>query len=96
MGSGLANTTNIWPALPWIVGLAMVIFVPPNYIVLWASQRLESGRVGILLLSEVVVGSITAALYAGEKFGLVEIIGTALIICAGLIEVLGRRPTSAD
>ena len=95
MGSSLSHSTNIWPAMPWIVGLALIIFVPPNYVVLWASQRLDSGRIGILLLSEVMVGSITAALYAGEKFGAAEIIGTALIICAGLIEVLGRRPSPA-
>ena len=90
-GSALSLSSNIWPAMPWIVGFALIIFVPPNYVVLWASQRLDSGRIGILLLSEVMVGSITAALYAGEKFGPVEIIGTALIICAGLVEVLGRR-----
>ena len=68
-----------------------MFFVPPNFLVLWAAQRIDSGRVGILLMTEVLVGAATAALFSGEPFGLMELTGTALIVCAGLVEVLGRR-----
>ncbi len=87
----LASTGNIAHALPWIVLLALIIFVPPNFLVLWAAQRIDSGRVGILLMTEVLVGSITAAAFSGEPFGIMELSGTILIVAAGLIEVLGRR-----
>jgi len=90
-GSSLAGATRLLPAMPLMVGLALVLFVPPNVMVLWASQRLDSGRVGILLMTEVMVGAVTSAIYSGEPFGLVELAGTALIICAGLVEVLARR-----
>jgi len=87
----LANTGNFAQSLPWIVVLSLIMFVPPNFLVLWAAQRIDSGRVGILLMTEVLVGAITAALFSGEPFGAAELLGTALIVCAGLIEVLGRR-----
>jgi drug/metabolite transporter (DMT)-like permease len=87
----LANIGNLVLALPWIIVLALIIFVPPNFLVLWAVQRMDPGRVGILLMTEVLVGSITAALFSGEPFGIIELAGTVLIVCAGLIEVLGRR-----
>ena len=87
----LASTGNIANALPWIVLLALIIFVPPNFLVLWAAQRIDSGRVGILLMTEVLVGSVTAAAFSGEPFGIMELTGTILIVAAGLIEVLGRR-----
>ncbi len=87
----LASAGNFVPVLPWIIVLALTIFVPPTFLVLWAAQRIDPGRVGILLMTEVVVGSITAALFSGESFGAAEFLGTALIVCAGLIEVLGRR-----
>lgn len=87
----LASIGNLVHALPWIILLALIIFVPPNFLVLWAAQRMNPGRVGILLMTEVLVGSISAALFSGEAFGMIELAGTVLIVCAGLIEVLGRR-----
>ena len=29
--------------LPWIMLLGLIIFVPPNFLVLWAAQRIDSG-----------------------------------------------------
>jgi drug/metabolite transporter (DMT)-like permease len=87
----MAAVSNLMPVLPWIVLLAVIIFVPPNFLVLWAAQRMDPGRVGILLMTEVLVGSISAGLLAGEAYGASEAIGTALIVTAGLVEVWGRR-----
>ena len=42
-------------------------------------------------MTEVLAGAITAWAFAGEPFGAMEFTGTALILCAGLVEVLGRR-----
>jgi len=77
--------------LPWVVLLALIIFVPPNFLVLWAAQRIDPGRVGILLMTEVIVGSVSAALFSGQGFSISEGVGTVAIIVAGLIEVSGRR-----
>ena len=87
----LAQAGALATQWPWIVALALIIFVPPNALVLWASQRLDPGRVGILLMTEVMVGAVSAALLSGEDFGTGDAIGTALIVAAGFTEVLGRR-----
>ena len=79
------------PSLPWIILAALIFFVPPNFLILWAAQRLDPGRIGILLTTEVMVGAVSAALLSGEAFGTPEFLGTAFIISAGLVEVLGRR-----
>lgn len=54
---------------------------------MWATVRLDPARVGILLMSEVVVGATSAALLAGEALHPVEIAGGALVLCAGVLEV---------
>jgi drug/metabolite transporter (DMT)-like permease len=91
LGSPVATVSNLGQTLPWAALIALVFFVPPNFLVLWAAQRIDSGRVGILLMTEVLAGALTAWLFAGEDFGAMEFTGTALILCAGLVEVLGRR-----
>lgn len=88
--SPLAESGNLTGMLPWIVALGLVIFVPPNFLLLWSAQRIDPGRMGILLMTEVLFGAISAALLSGESFTLTDGIGTALIICAGFIEVLRR------
>jgi len=87
----IAALGNLLPMLPWIVAVALILFVPPNFLVLWATQRMDPGRVGILLMTEVLFGAISAALLSGEPFGALELAGTALIVSAGLVEVTGRR-----
>lgn len=62
---------------------------------LWAALRLEPARVGILLMAEVLVGMTSAALLAGEPLGRFEIIGGAMVICAGFLEVWPERQPHA-
>lgn len=90
-GMPMATAGPILSVLPWIIAAALVFFVPPNFLVLWAAQRLDPGRVGILLTTEVLVGALSAGFLSGQPFGLPEIAGTAFIVSAGLVEVLGRR-----
>ena len=82
---------------PWLALLIAVFGVPPVVMVLWGAACLSPGRVGILLMGEVVVGVTSAAVWSGEPFGLREVIGTVLIAGAGVIETvhppLGRRQT---
>ena len=91
LGHGAAAMGNLAATLPWIALVALTIFVPPNALVMWAVQRVDSGRVGILLMTEAMIGSISAALFSGEPYGAMQAAGTVLIVGAGLVEVLGRR-----
>jgi drug/metabolite transporter (DMT)-like permease len=90
MALPLAQPGHLASMLPWIVLIGLIIFVPPNFLVLWAAQRIDSARVGILLMTEVLFGTLSAGLLSGQPFGLAEGVGTALIVGAGLIEVLRR------
>ncbi len=54
---------------------------------MWAATRLEPARVGILLMSEVLVGALSAAVLADERLHTAELIGGALVLAAGVLEV---------
>ena len=62
----------------WVLSIAALM---------WAAVRLDPARVGILLMTEVVFGAITAAIFAGESLSISELIGGALVILCGLLEV---------
>ncbi len=54
---------------------------------MWATPRLEPARVGILLMTEVIVGTMSAAILANESITRTEIIGGTLVLLAGVLEV---------
>ena len=91
MNLPMALSGSLWAQLPLIILLALIFFVPPNYLILWAAQRVDPGRIGILLTTEVMVGSLSASLLSGQSFGWHEQAGTLLIFAAALAEVLGKR-----
>lgn len=77
-----------------IIHAALIIAlyaVPMIWLTIAPARILSPARVGILLMSEVVVGALTAALLSGQEFGLREAIGTMLIIAAALAEIGGAK-----
>ena len=60
---------------------------------MWATLRLDPARVGILLMPEVILGALTAAIFAGETLSASEMIGGGLVVLCGLLEVW---PTKAE
>lgn len=91
---GVPRVDMVMSAAFWAV-LTALYFVPMLLMTLWPSSLLPPGRAGLLLMSEVLVGVISAALWAGEVFGWREAIGSVMIIGAGFVEVLGPRFTKA-
>lgn len=79
-------------AWPWLVLLIGVFGIPPVLMTLWGAARLTPGRVGILLMGEVAVGIVSAALWSGEPFGLREVVGATLIVGAAVVELMQHRP----
>jgi len=67
-------TGGLW----WVLSIAALM---------WATVRLDPARVGILLMTEVVFGAISAAAFAGESLSPSEMIGGTLVILCGLLEV---------
>lgn len=72
--------------LAWAALAALAWLVPVTWLLLWGARFLEPGRVSLLLLLEVAVAAISAALLAGEPFGLREGLGCLLILAAGALE----------
>lgn len=69
-----------------------VLMVPTLLLTVWGARRLPPATVGILLLGDIVVAVASAAILLPEEpFGTREIIGTVLIMAAGLMELLPRR-----
>lgn len=83
-------------AAPVALGFSLLIFMPTLYIIIWCTQHLSPGRVGILMMSEVLVAAISAPLLAGELLTLQEWLGGALIVGAGVLEVLSPEPEPAE
>lgn len=80
----------------FLIGFAMLVNLPCMTALIWGAGLLSPGRVGILLCAELVFGVASAAVFAGEPFGLREMLGTALILAAVLVEVSGSSRRAAD
>ena len=84
--------------LLWLVPLAIIVIIPAAFATLYAPTQLNPGIVGLLFMTEISVGVVTAALFAGEPFGVREITGVVLITLAGVAEplqLLARRKAAA-
>lgn len=82
------------PALLWGM-ITGVVLVPTLFMTLFPATVLPPARVGLLLMSEIIVGVVTAAIWSGEPFGLREAAGAMMIVGAGFVEVLGHRVRAA-
>lgn len=92
---GPVPPVSVWIALlPWFVLLCLGFFLPTNVLVTWAPSQLGAGLFSILILSELVFGTISAAIWAAEPFGWREITGSGLILAAGVIEVVLSAPSA--
>lgn len=80
-------------ALGWTLLIGGLWWAASLAVFMWATQRLEPARVGILLMSEVLVGAVSAALFAAEPFGPLLAAGAVLVIAAGVLETVPDRRT---
>jgi len=75
-------------AMPMAVLISIVAFLPAVCVLFWAQKFLFPGRVGLLMMSEVLTAVVTASLFLPEeRMSLIEWTGAALIIGACLAEV---------
>ena len=82
----LPTASQVSPALPILLIFVILFILPGTLATLWGPKFLNPGLVGLLFMTEIVVGSISVALLAGETFGVREIIGIVLISSASMIE----------
>ena len=75
------------PAAAIVLAVAVLSVLSAGGI-LWGARLISPGRAGLLLMMEVITGLASAALLAGEPFGMVQVFGSTLIMAAALAEVL--------
>jgi len=74
--------------LPWLIPILLVAVIPGSFASMFGASILNPGIVGLLFMAEIGVGTVTAAFWADEPFGVRELIGVLLISAAGLCEPL--------
>ena len=74
-----------------LLAYAVAMFVPINVLWLWSAKYLPPSRVSLIFSLEAVVGIVTAALFAGERFGWREAIGSILVVGSTVVDVAGHR-----
>jgi drug/metabolite transporter (DMT)-like permease len=97
----LAPFLSPWPGLPpletgwrvagWILAAAILWWSASLALIVWAAGHLPPARLGILMMSEVLVGVFSAALFADEPLATIQIVGAVLVIAAAVLEVLPAR-----
>ena len=80
------SAAEIIPLLYWMVPIIVLLVLPGAFASLWGPKFLNPGLVGLLFMTEIIFGSISAALFAGEPFGSREVSGILLIASASLLE----------
>jgi len=83
----IPDWSAIVDVLPWTIPIAIIV-IPGAYAAFWGAPHLNPGVVGLLMMTELSVGGITAAIWANEPLGVRELSGIALITVAGLTEFL--------
>ena len=82
------SRVQIMSVLPWLVPIMVIAVIPGAFASLWGPKFISPGLAGLLFMTEIIFGSISAALFANEPFGTREIIGILLIASASLVEPL--------
>ena len=95
--NNLPNFYKIVPVIPLMLTFMVLLILPGTYASLWGPKYLNPGVVGLLFMTEIVVGAISVAILAGEPFGIREITGVLFIAGASMLEPLSQlRNVSID
>ena len=82
--------------LPLLLVLSIFFFIPSNIVILWSPSRIGAGLFSILVLSEIIFGTVSAALLSNEEFGWREGIGGFLMFLAGFGEIFLSKKNSGN
>lgn len=91
LGPGVAGSppfATYAAQLPWLVPAIIIVVMTGVYASMWGTPKLNPGLVGLLFMTEISVGAVTAAIWSGDPFGWREVIGIVLISSAGMMESL--------
>jgi len=76
-------------AAPWILASGLLFVMPVWVVSLWAGRVMSPARMTLIFMAEVCFGVGSAALWAGQPFGVRETVGTILVLAAAAVELTG-------
>ena len=87
----LPEPRAIHAAWPLVLPIAWLLWLPSQFLLFWGVRRISPVRTGILLMTELISGVATAAWLSGDPITAVQALGGALILAAGLGDILTSR-----
>ncbi|WP_395015450.1 DMT family transporter [Dongia sp.] len=78
----------------WLIGVAWLGWVPAQLLLFWGVKRISPVRTGILLMTELISGALTAAWLSGDPLTWHQVLGGLMIVAAGLGDILANRETA--
>lgn len=87
----LPESLALGPVIGWGIATGSLWWAVFMTALMWATARLEPARVGILLMSEILVGAFSGAMLAGEHLDRAEMAGGALVLTAAILEIWSNR-----
>jgi drug/metabolite transporter (DMT)-like permease len=95
-GNGtVPSQQTVLSALPLLVGVAWLAWMPSQALLFWGARRISPVRTGMLLMTELLSGVVTAALLSGDPISWQQGLGGALILAAGVGDILTARERAA-
>lgn len=85
-GQSFPDFGAVLGTLYWFLPVVLILVIPPAIAVMWGASIISPGLLGVIFMTEITAGTITAAIWAEEPFGWRELIGVLLITAAGLWE----------
>lgn len=70
----------------WLVPSILAVVVTGVHASMWGAPKISPGLSGLLYMTEITAGTITAAIWSGEPFGWPQAAGVGLITMAGALE----------
>jgi drug/metabolite transporter (DMT)-like permease len=90
-GLRMPDPAAIAAGWPWLVGIAWLGWIPAQLLLFWGVKRISPVRTGILLMTELISGALTAAWLSGDPFGWPQAAGGAMILLAGIADMVTSR-----
>ncbi len=72
----------------FLIIISVFYFIPIGIVILWSPSKLGARLCSILFLSEIIVGVISSSILTDEPFGLLEIIGSSMMVIGGVLAVV--------
>ncbi len=87
----MPDAASLLAILPLALVVCWLLALPSNLALYWAARHISPVTTGMLMMSEVVVGTLSAALIIGTRMSPPEIAGAVLVLVAVVIDLASQR-----